>query len=51
MKKQGKAGQKSLTKMFENASCTKPKEFLREDVLRCVADFVVCDNQVSAPSI
>ena len=45
------AGQKNLTDMFGVASCTKSKEFLREEVLRCVAKFVVCDNQVSAPSI
>ena len=45
------AGQKNLTDMFGIASHTKSKEFLREEVLRCVAKFVVCDNQVGAPSI
>ena len=45
------AGQKNLTDMFGVASRTKSKEFSREEVLRCVAKFMVCDNQVSAPSI
>ena len=45
------AGQKNLTDMFGVTSRTKSKEFSREEVLRCVAEFVVCDNQVSAPSI
>ena len=45
------AGQKNLTDMFGVASHMKSKEFSREEVLRCIAEFVVCDNQVSAPSI
>ena len=45
------AGQKNLTNMFGVASRTKSKEFSREQVLRCIAEFVVCDNQVGAPSI
>jgi len=45
------AGQKNLTNMFGVASHIKSKEFAREEVLRCVAEFMVCDNQGGAPSI
>jgi hypothetical protein len=46
MKKRGNEenAQKTLDGVFE---VKKPKAFTREGVLRAVAEFVVCDDQVS----
>ena len=46
LKKNLKKGQQTLVQAFQKAS--KLKEFLREGVLKAVAEFVVCDDQVSA---
>lgn len=43
-KKQGKDVQQNLGQMFQKLQ---NKEYSREDVLRTVAEFVVCDDQVS----
>jgi hypothetical protein len=43
-KKQGKDIQQDLGQMFQKSQ---NKEYSREDVLRTVAEFVVCDDQVS----
>ena len=45
VKKQAKGGQQTLAEALQKA--TKSKEFSRDDALRAVAEFVVCDNQVS----
>lgn len=42
-KKKGKEGQKALDGVFCKS---KLKEFSRDGVLRAVAEFVVCNNQV-----
>jgi hypothetical protein len=44
-KKQMKGGQKKLDIMFQGARI--PQEFSKDEVLRAVAEFVVCDDQVS----
>jgi galactitol-specific phosphotransferase system IIB component len=44
-KKQIKGGQKKLDIMFQGARI--PQEFSKDEVLRAVAEFVVCDDQVS----
>lgn len=40
-----KEGQRTLDGAFQRVS--KSKEFSRDDVLKAVAEFVVCDDQVS----
>lgn len=44
-KKQKKEGQQRLDGVFQKVS--PPKEFAREGILKAVAEFVVCDDQVS----
>ena len=43
-KREKKAGQRNLDEMFQKV--VKPKEFLRDNVLKAVAEFSVCDDQV-----
>jgi hypothetical protein len=43
-KREKKAGQRNLDEMFQKAE--KPKEFSRDNVLKAVAEFAVCDDQV-----
>ena len=43
-KKEEKGGQRTLDGVFHKAS--KPNEFSRDVVLKAVAEFVVCDDQV-----
>jgi hypothetical protein len=46
-KKQKKDGQLKLDSMVQKASAaSQSKEFSREGVLKAVAEFIVCDNQV-----
>ena len=42
-----KAEQRNLDEMFQS----KPTEFSRDGVLRVVAEFVVCDNQVCGAAV
>ena len=42
-----KAEQSNLDEMFQS----KPTEFSRDGVLRAVAEFVVCDNQVCGAAV
>ena len=45
LKKNLKKGQQTLAQAFQKAS--KLKEFSREGVLKAVAEFIICDDQVS----
>jgi len=47
LEKGGREGQHTLNVVFIKP---KPKEFSREGVLKAVAEFVVCDDQVSSMS-
>jgi hypothetical protein len=42
-RREKKAGQRNLDEMFQKV---KPKEFSRDNVLKAVAEFTVCDDQV-----
>lgn len=47
-KKLKRSGQQTLDAMMKTPWA---KEFLRENILKSVAEFVVCDNQVSQPNL
>ena len=49
VKKQAKRGtQQTLEDAFQKAAV---KEFLRDEVLKAIAEFAVCDNQVNGAAL